>query len=207
MPRSTHSIRLTLFLIVLAILLAGCPAKSPEDEVAANRARYTVRLENFFPQAPMEEETMMEEGAEGEAAEGEPMAEEAAAEAAAAEGEAAEGEAAEGEAAEGEATEAPVEAAPATTPIVFDFYVVYDGSDPLPGITLDFSHADASGTEKAAWRHFIEVPGMAKGEARQATVTLEVENYAEGDLFSAQLNEYVAPEDRAQYQEFSSAGQ
>ena len=206
MPRSTHSIRLTLFLIVLGLLLAGCPAKSPEDEVAANRARYTVRLENFFPQAPMEEETMMEEGAEGEAAEGEPMAEEAAAEATA-EAAAAEGEAAEGEATEDEIMEDPADAAPASTSIVFDFYVVYDGSDPLPGITLDFSHADASGTEKASWRHFIEVPGMAKGEARQATVTLDVENYAEGDLFSAQLDEYVAPEDQAEYPEFASAGQ
>lgn len=202
MPRSILLLRMPLLLIALAVLLAGCPAKSPEEQVALERGRYTVRLESFFPQAPVAEEATMDEGAEGEVAEGEEgVAEEPASEEPAAEDEAAEAEVAEAEVAE----EAVADAGP--TPIVFDFYVLYEGADPLPGLTLDFSHADAAQAEKATWRYFVEVPGMAKGETRQVTVTLDVENYAEGDVFSAQLNEYVAPEDRAEYREFASAGE
>ena len=194
-----------LMVLLLTASLVACGPGSPEEQVIQTRGQYSVQLNTWFPKAP--EEPELEPLAEGEAAEGEAAEGEAAegeaADVEAAEGEAAEGEAAEGEAVEGEAAEGEAaEAAPTT--IVFDVIVLFSGSDPLPGITVDFTQADADGNEKAAWREFLDIPSIVKAETKQIMVEAEVD-FVEGDQFSVQLLKYVDPANYGDYKEFAAA--
>ena len=192
-------------LILMLLAAVACGPGSPEEAVTQARAQYSVELNTWFPKVA--EEPVAEEGVEGEAAEGEAAEGEAAEEATegeAAEGEATEGEAAEGEAAEGEGEATEAEAAPTKTTIMFDLIVLFSGSDPLPGITIDISHADSAGTEKSAWRKHLEIPNIVKAETKQISFEAEVD-FVEGDQFSVNLLKYVDPANYAEYPEYASA--
>ena len=200
-----------MLLLLLAALVA-CGPGSPEEKVTQTRAQYSVQLNGWFPKAveepayePMDGEMTDEEMTDGETADGEAEAEasdEAATEDVGAEGEAVEGEAVEGEAVEGEPM---AEAAPAPTTIVFDLIVLFSGKEPLPGITVDLTQADADGNEKKTWREFLDIPSIVKAETKQLTLESEVD-FAEGDQFSVQLLKYVDPANYSEYHEYAEAG-
>lgn len=182
-------------LILLPVLLAslfvaGCPEKSPGLVVAEQRARYTVQLNSFLPQAPPETEPMM---AEGEAAGAAVAEENAVAEETAAEG-------------EGEGEEMAEPEGPSSTTVMFDLLVNYDGRDaPLPGITLDISHADPFEKEKGAYKHWIETSSMVRGQMTQFDFELEVPDFETGDVFSVYLRSNIPPEELGDYREFAAA--
>ncbi len=205
-PRPLQVVALLASLAVV-LSLVGCGPGSPEDKVTQVRGQYTVKLENWFPKVeepePIEESEMLDEqGAEaGDATEGDAAAEEVAqAEEA--------GEPAEGEG-EGEGEEMGMEmeaepAGPKSTTILFDLVVLFSGSEPLDGITVDVTHADASGTEKKTWRQYLETAGMVKSETRQMAFEAEVD-FVEGDVFSVQLLKYVDPAEYGNYKEYAGA--
>lgn len=187
--------------VVLLVLvgLVACTPSSPEERVADARSKYRVTLNSFFAQQPAVEEMADEVGEDamvaGEDAE---ATSEAAAEDLAMDGE-------EGMEDGEEGMEEEVDMGPQPTTILFDLVVLFEGNDPLDGLTLDISQADPFEAEKATFRHYVELGSMVKSETRQVSFELEVPEYEEGDLFSVNLREYVAPEDRSAYREFVEA--
>ena len=182
MGQNLRTFPLSALAVVSALLAAGCPEKSPEMQIAEQRAKYTVKLNSFIPKTP-------QEGASEFAA---AVAAEAVAEEAAAEGEGAEEEMAEPE-------------GPASTTVLFDLLVNYDGREaPLPGITLDITHADPFEKEKGAYRYWIETADMVRGQMKQFSFEYEVPNFETGDVFSVELRSYVPPEELGDYREFAA---
>ncbi|MEM6794752.1 MAG: hypothetical protein AAF725_12305 [Acidobacteriota bacterium] len=181
----------------LVLTLAACQPQTPEEQVDQSRSQYVVQLNSWFPREPEPvEPAVSEETAEDAASAAD---EEAAETATAAE---AEGE---GEGAEDAEAVEPEPEQPATVDIYFDLIVNFSGNSPLPGLTVDVSQADASGSEKKAWRHYLELPEHSKGSSKQVNFTTEGLEFAEGDQFSVVLEEYVAAEDRGEYREYGEA--
>jgi hypothetical protein len=89
--------------------------------------------------------------------------------------------------------------------IVLDVLVRFDGSEPLPGLTLDLSMADPARREKAHRRVWIEVAGIQKGPGSQLTVTLDDLPYQSGDGFFVEVRTPVPAAERSEYREFAGA--
>ncbi|MDA8016201.1 MAG: hypothetical protein MPN21_02035 [Thermoanaerobaculia bacterium] len=196
---------LTAFAL-LSLLLAGCQAGSPEEQVAAKRAQYTVSLNSWYPEL---ENEAVDEAADSEA--GDEVAEGEAAETPTPEGEAAETPTPVGDGAGDEASTdvAIVDLVPGPQPhtIVFDLLVLYDGrGEALQGITVEVTQAGASGAEKASWLEYLELPAMSKGVSEQVGFQKTGVLFEEGDVFAVNLNKSVPPAERSQYREFQSAG-
>lgn len=181
---------------LLSLLLFSCGPKTPEEAVAQARAKYTVQLNTFQVVKPDVEETPME------ALEGETM-EDGAAAATSAEAAATEGEAAEGEAAEGEEAAAMEPEGPVSTEILLDLLLAFDGSDPLPGVTMEISHADPFEKEKGHYRRYLETGNARAGDSRQLSEYITVENFETGDVFSVSIRPNVPPEEQGEYREFA----
>ena len=147
--------------------------------------------------------------AEGEAAEGEAGEGEAAAgEAAGVEGEAtadASADGGEGEEGMQEGEVAAEPAGPRTVNIFFDLIANFRGNDPMTGFTLDISQADADGSEKKAWRRYVELPRHLNGETFQISFLSEGVEFTDGDQFSVVLETAITAEERAEYREFVEA--
>lgn len=198
-------------ILALAVLLVvGCQPKSPEEQVADARSRYVVELNSWFPK-----ETDVDVSGEipGDMGPEDSAAQEAVAEAALeetgevadlppVEGESAEDEEGATEGAEGEETMEPI--GPEERTIFFDLIVQLDGDRSLPGITLDLTQADASGAEKKAWKRYVELPKMIKGQTQQVSFEEELE-FEEGDQFSVELRTPVPPAERGEYRELAEA--
>ena len=186
------TVRIVLCCCALLLVLTACGGGSPEEKVSRLRGMYSARLNGFLVQQPepVMPEMGAEEGAEGE----EPGAEPA--------GEPAEGEG-DGEMPEGEMVE---ETPPANPNILLDILVQHDSPEILPGITVDVSMADADGNEKGAWRVFFDTSKVLKANVTPYSHVLEDVPYVEGDGFFAEVRHPVPPEERGEYQEFSSAG-
>ncbi len=202
-PRPLQVIALAATLVLLLSIVA-CGPGSPEEKVTQTRGQYSVKLENWFPKVEepdpyAETETIDEQG--------EALDEAGEAEATATSGEVAmDGETeatGEGEEGDEEIAEAAPEG-PTPTTIFFDLIVLFSGSEPLDGITVDVTHADASGAEKRTWRKYLETPGIVKSEARQIGFEEEV-HFEEGDVFSVQLLKYVDPANYGEYKEYTAA--
>ncbi len=197
MDRNSHRILACSLVALAALALTACPQKSPEAQVLEARSKYSLEPTGILVQ---ELETEVAAGTEDAPAEAVAAAEEAVAVAA----EAAAGEEAAGEEAAGE------EAAPAgprSVAVLIDFLVRYNATgDALPGITVEIVQNDPFQTEKARHLTWIETPGLRKGEERQVSVTLEVDNYEDGDEFSVEWNAFVPAEKRGDYREFADAG-
>ena len=187
----------TCLLVLFAVVATGCVPSSPEEQVAAARAQYSVKLESFTaeepPAAPVIEEPAAAEEAVAEAA--------VAAVAATAE-EAAEGE----EGFEGMEEEAPPETGPQPTNVILHLLVRFGGAEALPGITVEVTQADPFGKEKEPTLHWIETAGMTKSDVKQHDLRLEGVEFEDGDAFAVTLREVVPAEQRSQYREFSEAG-
>ena len=186
-----HSIRRNLTIALVAVALVALTACAPKT-VDQIRTQYSVELNAWMPLAPpAPEEPMMEEGMEGEdMAEGEiAEAEEAM------EGE----EMAEG----GEMLEEAAPAGPTSRDIQFDVVVRFSGQDPLPGITVDITHANAAEQEKGVYRHYVDTSSFRPGEPLQETFKIEGVPFEEGDVFSASIRPVVADADKGEYREYS----
>ena len=87
--------------------------------------------------------------------------------------------------------------------IVLDLLIEHDDTgDPLPGITLDVSMADSSGTEKARRRIWVDTSRVGPGGA-QTSMELDDLPYQPGDGFFAEVRSPVPAGDRGDYREFS----
>jgi hypothetical protein len=96
------------------------------------------------------------------------------------------------------------EAEPGGQPkIVLDLLIEHDDTgEALPGITLDVSMADSSGTEKAHRRIWVDTSRVGPGGA-QTSLQLDDLPYQPGDGFFAEVRSPVPAGDRSDYREFS----
>ena len=215
--RQTLSYPMVLLLTAFFVLtLSGCSPASPEAQVTATRAQYTVRLESFSAHEQEVEEPAMEEMAtmEGEAAEATAGAAETAAGAAETAAGAAETAAVAAEVAEGEGGEDGMEmeamdleeaSGPRPTDIILHLLVRFNGDTALPGITVEVTQQDPFGKEKEPTLQWIDTADMSKSDVKQVDLKLEGIDYEDGDGFSVLLSQAVSAEERGQYREYAEA--
>lgn len=169
-----------------SFLLLACAEKSPDEKVEAMRGRYSAELTNFVVMKEPAAEPMMDPGAEGTSADGGGGEEAVASD--------------EGNEGDDELMEpASVEV---SRDILLDILVQNTGSESLPGITVDVSQIDPSGTAKNGWKVFLELPNLAHGMTEQVSYVLEEVDYEEGDGFHAEVRTPVPPAERGDYAEF-----
>lgn len=181
---------LLLCLSLIAMLsIVGCAPKDPIERIAQSRQEYTVKLNQFLVQDPPAPEPAPE-----------PMVDEA------------DGEATDGDAGEEPATDEtdagdysdfePEPVGPQPKNVLFDLIVGYDGSDPLPGLTVEVSQIDPFQKEKATYRHYLELPNLRTGTT-QTDFVLENIMFEDGDGFSVDLRMVVPEAERGEYREFA----
>ncbi len=180
--------RALILVAAIALLLGACTPADPIAAVAAARADYEVQLSGWIarpPEPPPVVETPDPE-APADEAEGDPLD-------------------ADQEGADPMEVEAVEEADPRTITVLFDLLVLFSGSDPLPGLTVDITHADPSGAEKAVRQHYIEVANLARGSTNQVAIELDGWDLADGDAFSIDVRQVVSDAERSAYREFQEA--
>ena len=193
MSRRAPLLLVTGCLLVALLSTVACAPSDPIEQIAKTRQEYTVKLNQFLVQdPPMPEPAPVETMGEESAA--------SAAEAAVADEETA-GE--EGEDIEDGFDLEPV--GPQPKNILFDLIVGFDGSDPLPGLTVEVSQIDPFQEEKATFRHYLDLGSLQSGTT-QTDFVLENVMYEDGDGFSVDLRLVVPPEERGEYREFATAG-
>jgi len=166
---------------LLASFAAGCAQPTPEERVAAMRARYSAELQGFVIRTePLVDETVAgdEEGTEG--------TESSAAEA--------------GE--DGSEEAAPV---PVQQNLLLDIVVRNENKERLPGLTLDVSQQGADGAEKAHWQIWVDTAKIGRGPGTAVNHLIDDVDYTEGDGFNVQVRTPVPAAERADYREFSAA--
>jgi len=169
-----------IVIVALAAALvatAGCRQRSFEERVTASRAAYEVELNGWVVREP---EAPAPTAAEGGAA----PTDEAGAPA---------------------DPNAPA-AEPAPRQVVLDLVVRHEATEPLPGITLDVTHADAAERVKEVRRIWIDTSSMYRGVASQINVTLEGVTVAPGDRFAVQVRNPIPASERADYREYRPGG-
>ena len=185
--RDHHLRALAVVLAATLSILAACAPKSPEERVAALRARYTAQLNGFYEQKPAEPETT----SEGMEADAEAMEAEAVGE---------------GEMEETAGEEAMEMAGPSTSDILLDILIQHDANERLDGLTVDITQVDPSENPKASWKVWIDTSKIAKATHHQVSHVLEDVEYEEGDGFFVEVRSPVPPAERGEYREFASAG-
>lgn len=103
--------------------------------------------------------------------------------------------------------ETPTETGSRPVTIMFDVRVTFLGREPLPGITLDITHADPFEKEKDHRRHWIETPKFIKGTSEDIDFELGGFAFVDGDVFSVDLLQFVPEDVRGEYREFAEAKQ
>jgi len=88
--------------------------------------------------------------------------------------------------------------------VILDVLVRFDGKQPLPGLTLDVSIADAGGKERERRRVWIETVGAGPGGV-QLSVPLEDVEYRPGDGFWVEVRSAIPAAERGDYREFGAA--
>lgn len=185
-------------LLLGAGLFAACAPSDPVAEVEEARTRYSAEVASFsVDQRPRE--GALEPPPAGDEATGEAEAGETAAPPVASEAEA-------GDEAAGEATE-PAEPVEVRQDVLLDILLRFDGHDPLPGVTLDITHADADDREKGVYRAYIDTTGVHRGPPAQIVHRLEDVPYVEGDGFHAEVRSPVPAGERDLYRELAEAGE
>lgn len=161
--------------VAALLVVVGCAAKSPVEQLVENRSRYEAEVNSFFvDEVPVEAELPMEEPTEGEP-EGEP-------------------------AEEGEVMEmAPVEVKQRAT---LDLLVRHDSAEKLPGITIDLIMVDADRNEKGRWLVWVDTSKVERANPTQYEHVLEDLDYVEGDGFTAEVRRPIAESERGDYREF-----
>ncbi len=188
---------LACLLVLAAVVLTACPQQSPEARVLEARDKYTLEPTGVLVQELEAEAAAAEEEA------GEMVAEAVEAVAVAAAAEAVAEETAEGENLDEEMA-APQ--GPRSVEVMIDLMVRFNATgDALPGVTVEVVQNDPFQKEKGRHLTWVETPGLRKGEERQVSVELEIQNYEDGDEFSIEWNAFVPPEKRGDYREFADA--
>jgi len=187
----------TMTLVVMTLLvLAGCAPADPQAQVAAARADYEVKLSGWIVRQPEPMEPTLDPAATVES----PMDEN--------EGEVDPSMASETSPAEEEMAAVLDPVVPDSTEItvLFDVIVLFSGKDPLPGLTVDITHADSAGGEKVVRQHYLAVGNLHRGSTRQVAFELDGWDLADGDQFSIEVRQGLSDAERGTYREFQEAG-
>jgi hypothetical protein len=187
----------TMTLIAMTLLVfAGCAPADPQAQVAAARADYEAQLSGWIVRQPEPMEATLDPVATAES----PMDEN--------EGEVDPSMASETSPAAEEmaAVVDPVVPDPTEITVLFDVIVLFSGKDPLPGLTVDITHADAAGGEKVVRQHYLEVGDLLRGSTRQVAIELDGWDLTDGDQFSIEVRRGLSDAERGTYREFQEAG-
>ena len=187
MPRLQAGLLGALAVSALLLTSIGC---GPAD-VNQLRGNYSAELNSWFKQeTPTSAEAMITVQEEGDdaAEEGEPAQEPEETEAAA----------------EGE-EEMPTEMAETVNvsqKVILDIVVRHNGAGTLRGITVDIFQKAADAEEpKRNWKLWVDTSDLAV--VKQITQTLEGVELEPDDVFAVEVRNYVPPEERDEYKEFS----
>lgn len=154
------------------VLLVACREKTPEEELQAWRAQYTVELGSFTLE---QEPIVMDEAIEVEEAESAAAADE-----------------------EVVAAGMPE----VTTNVVLDILVSTKALDKIEGLTIDYSHVDAARNEKDHRLLWIDTSQIERGPGTQITYVVEGVDYIEGDGFAVEVRVPIPADEQSQYREF-----
>lgn len=180
-------------LFLAAGVLGACGPSDPTAEIEDARSRYSAQVVSFSvdqrPETPPVEPPAAVTGGEVDAAAGE-AAEDT-------------GEPADPEA----ATAEPTEPVAVRQDVLLDIVLRFNGHDPLDGLTLDITHADADDQAKGTYRAYIDTSDVHRGPPVQIVHRLEDVPYVEGDGFHAEVRSPVPAAERDQYREFSETGE
>lgn len=179
MRKITGWLACSTVITLLASFAAGCAQPTPEERVAAMRARYTAELQGFV----IRTEPLVDETAAGDE-------EVAAADSAAGGGE------------DGSEEAAPV---PVQQNLLLDIVVRNENKERLPGLTLDVSQQGADGADKAHWQIWVDTAKIGRGPGTAVNHLIEDIDYTEGDGFNVEVRAPVPAAERADYREFSAA--
>ena len=181
-----------VLLSVVTLLVAACAQKSPQEKVAALRAKYsaTVNQSGFAAKARMPEPVSEEIGTD-----------EAGTEDTGAEGAGAEDAA---ELSEGEVLEPP-DLGPLRYDILLDIVVATTSREILPELTVDVVHLSSAKQEKQRWQVTLDTSKVLRGPGAQITHALENVEYVEGDVFFTEVRNPVPQAEVAKYPELANA--
>ena len=177
----------TAVVLVGVFTLAACTPASPEERVAEMRSRFEARVNGFYVQA---EPQVVEPEVDVELGEGEAVPAD---------------EAGDGE--EGVDAEIMDEEVTMVQNASLDLILQHDNTEMLPGITVEIIMADANEQEKGHWQLWVDTSTLRKANQLQLVHVLEDVPYVEGDMFAAEIRSPIPPEERGNYQEFTSAGE
>lgn len=188
-PRPPLPIALRVVAVLLPVLgllvMVGCGPDDPMEEIAAKRAKYSVKLNSV-------------------AVESQPLPPAATEDAGLAEGEE--------DGLEEVPVPAPYDGDPVAVPmpvnqtVLLDLLVQSKNREQLPGITLDVIHFDSSQQEKGKFRIWLDTSAMNKGSWESIIHRLEDVEYATDDGFHVEVRDPVPASERGEYKEFSLAG-
>jgi hypothetical protein len=179
----TFAVAFTLLAVLAAV---ACSPPTGAERVAQQRAEYSAQLNSFTVLETPVEPAMEEPMADDAMADDEAMEEDAMAD---------------GEEMAGELTMPEVR-----QDVMLDVVLEKQGrSDGLDGVTVDVYQVDASETEKARYKIYVETGGLVNGSSIQTTHVLEDVDYTEGDGFIAEVRQNIDPGSRSDYREFNDA--
>lgn len=165
-------------LSLTALLVLGtCRELTPEERINVIRSRYTAELTGFVVREEPEEGAV--EGVDVASGEGA----EAAAEVLEAEG-------------------VGTDELPLTSEVIFDILVAVEGTEKLPGITLDLSQVDSEREEKDHRLLWVDTSRVERGSGTQFTYVLDDISYEPGDGFHVEVRVPIPAEEQSLYREF-----
>ena len=184
MTKSRRISRIALLLPLVASVLAGCSAKSPEERVAELRSNYRAQLLGFIVDAePMVAELPEEVAGAEEPAEVDLNT----------------------DSAEGASLAIVEPEVPVRQIVRLDILLQHDSPEKLPGITLDVEMVDSNKVRKNSWKFWVDTSELPKATGTQFVHQLDDVDYVEGDGFDVEVRSQVPAEERGEYREFSAA--
>ena len=91
------------------------------------------------------------------------------------------------------------------TDAILDIVVTTSSEEPLPGVTLDVEHFDASRRAKDRSTFWVDTSQLANGKSAQITHVIENVAWDTGDTYVVSVRTPIPASERADYREFGVA--
>ena len=88
------------------------------------------------------------------------------------------------------------------TDAILDIVVTTTSDEPLPGVTIDVEHFDASRRAKSRSTFWVDTSQLSSGQSAQVTHVLENVVWHTGDTYAVSVRTPIPEAERADYREF-----
>ena len=88
------------------------------------------------------------------------------------------------------------------TDAILDVMVTTTSDEPLPGVTIDVEHFDASRRAKSRSTVWVDTSRLSNGQSTQVSHVLENVAWDTGDTFTVSVRTPIPEAERADYREF-----